>query len=118
MTGSLSCGVTAQLTVPLGMPVLTVTPAARTTHYTFFGGQCMTCTTNAQTRPMLDGRRDDSGRRRQRVLVVLDQAATAGDPISASAIARAAGVDRTLPLPSPRPAGEKSMRCKQIQSLM
>jgi hypothetical protein len=30
---------------------------------------------------MLDGRRDDSMRRRQRVLAVLDQAAAAGDPI-------------------------------------
>ena len=56
----------------------------------------MTRTTNAQTRPMLDGRHDDSRRRRQRVLAVLDQAATAGDPIGASAIARAAGVDRTF----------------------
>ena len=56
----------------------------------------MTPTTNAQTRPMLDGRHDDSRRRRQRVLAVLDQAAAAGDPISASAIARAAGVDRTF----------------------
>ena len=54
----------------------------------------MTRTMNAQTRPMLEGRRDDSRRRRQRVLAVLDQAAAAGDPISASAIARAAGVDR------------------------
>jgi hypothetical protein len=56
----------------------------------------MTRTTNAQTRPMLDGRRDDSMRRRQRVLAVLGQAAAAGDPISASTIARAAGVDRTF----------------------
>lgn len=56
----------------------------------------MTLTTNAQTRPMLGGRRDDSMRRRQRVLATLDQAAAAGNPISASAIARAAGVDRTF----------------------
>lgn len=56
----------------------------------------MTRTMNAQTLPMLEGRRDDSMRRRQRVLTVLDQAAAAGDPISASAIARAAGVDRTF----------------------
>ncbi|WP_292976275.1 DUF6262 family protein [Mycobacterium sp.] len=56
----------------------------------------MTLTTNAHTRPMLAGRRGDSMRRRQRVLAVLDQAAAAGDPISASAIARAAGVDRTF----------------------
>jgi Family of unknown function (DUF6262) len=56
----------------------------------------MTRATNARTRPMLDGRRDDSMRRRQRVLTVLDQAVAAGDPISASAIARTAGVDRTF----------------------
>jgi chromosome segregation ATPase len=45
---------------------------------------------------MLDGRRDDSMRRRQRVLATLDQAAAAGDPITTSGIARAAGVDRTF----------------------
>jgi hypothetical protein len=45
---------------------------------------------NARTRSMLNGRRDDSMRRRRRVLAALDHAATAGDPISASAIARAA----------------------------
>jgi hypothetical protein len=48
------------------------------------------------TRPMLDGRRDDSMRRRQRVLAVLDRAAADGEQISASAIARTAGVDRTF----------------------
>jgi hypothetical protein len=48
------------------------------------------------TGPMLDGRRDDSLRRRQRVLAVLDRAAADGDQISTSAIARAAGVDRTF----------------------
>lgn len=47
-------------------------------------------------RSMLDGRRDDSMRRRQRVLAVLDRAAAEGDQISASAIAHAAGVDRTF----------------------
>ena len=51
---------------------------------------------SARVRPMLDGRRDDSLRRRQRVLAVLDQAAAAGDRISAAAIARTAGVDRTF----------------------
>jgi cell division protein ZapA (FtsZ GTPase activity inhibitor) len=45
---------------------------------------------------MLDGRRDDSMRRRRRVLAAIDQAAAAGDRLSASAIARAAGVDRTF----------------------
>jgi hypothetical protein len=51
---------------------------------------------STRARSMLDGRRDDSMRRRRRVLAALDQAATAGDPLSASAIARAAGVDRTF----------------------
>jgi hypothetical protein len=64
----------------------------------------MTDTSPESTRPhritsvqsMLDGRRDDSMRRRQRVLATLDQAAAAGDPITTSGIARAAGVDRTF----------------------
>jgi hypothetical protein len=51
-------------------------------------------TTN--TGPMLNGRLDDSMRRRQRVIAVLDRAAAAGEQISTSAIARAAGVDRTF----------------------
>jgi chromosome segregation ATPase len=45
---------------------------------------------------MLDGRRDDSMRRRQRVLAVLDRAAAERYQIRVSAIARAAGVDRTF----------------------
>jgi hypothetical protein len=45
---------------------------------------------------MLDGRRDDSMRRRRRVLAALDHAAAEGREISASAIARTAGVDRTF----------------------
>jgi len=49
-----------------------------------------------RVQPMLDGRRDDSMRRRQRVLTVLDQAVAGGDRISAAAIALAAGVDRTF----------------------
>jgi transposase-like protein len=47
-------------------------------------------------RSMLNGRRDDSMRRRQRVLAVLDRAGGEGDQISVSAIAHAAGVDRTF----------------------
>jgi len=64
----------------------------------------MTDTSPESTRPhritsvrsMLDGRRDDSRRRRQRVLATLDQAAAAGERITMSGIARAAGVDRTF----------------------
>jgi chromosome segregation ATPase len=48
------------------------------------------------TSPMLNGRHHDSMRRRQRVIAVLDKAATDGEPVSTSAIARAAGVDRTF----------------------
>jgi hypothetical protein len=40
-----------------------------------------------RTRSMLDGRRDDSMRERRRVLAAIDQAASAGDRLSASAIA-------------------------------
>src|ERR1700719_2260545 len=46
------------------------------------------------TSAMLDGRRDDSMRRRHRVLTALDQAAATGSPVSTSGIARTAGVDR------------------------
>ena len=45
---------------------------------------------------MLDGRHADSRRRRQRVIAALDRAAAEGAEISASAIARAAGVDRSF----------------------
>ena len=64
----------------------------------------MTDTSPESTRPhritsvrsMQDGRRDDSMRRRQRVLAALNQAAAAGDRITTSGIARTAGVDRTF----------------------
>ncbi|WP_218007746.1 DUF6262 family protein [Nocardia vinacea] len=62
---------------------MTPTKSTRTQHTT-------------STRPMLDGRRDDSMRRRQRVTAILDKAAADGEQISTSAIARAAGVDRTF----------------------
>ncbi|MGH2835872.1 MAG: DUF6262 family protein [Solirubrobacteraceae bacterium] len=45
---------------------------------------------------MTEGRRADSDRRRRRVLAVLADAAARGDEISASAIARRAGVDRSF----------------------
>ncbi|MBT2542913.1 hypothetical protein J7E99_19930 [Streptomyces sp. ISL-44] len=46
--------------------------------------------------PLTEGRRADSSRRRQRVTEVIKQAAKRGDDLSASAIARQAGVDRTF----------------------
>ena len=93
-------------TVPLGMPQPSPPhphhqppPLRRPAHDrrttpNHTGAQRVSSTTRVQ--PMLDGRRDDSMRRRQRVLAVLDQAAAAGDQISAAAIARTAGVDRTF----------------------
>lgn len=54
----------------------------------------MTATT--PTAAMVEGRRADSARRRQRVIKALNTAATAGTEINVSAIARAAGVDRTF----------------------
>jgi chromosome segregation ATPase len=53
-------------------------------------------TSSARAQPMLDGRRAESTRRRQRVLAALDRTATEGSQINASRIARAAGVDRTF----------------------
>jgi hypothetical protein len=50
----------------------------------------------AKPKPMLEGRQADSLRRRQRVAAALDRAAAEGTEISASGIARAAGVDRTF----------------------
>ena len=50
----------------------------------------------ARTETMRKGRQADSARRRQRVLTALDRATASGTEISASGIARAAGVDRTF----------------------
>ena len=50
----------------------------------------------ARTETMRKGRQADSARRRQRVLAALDRATASGTEISASGIARAAGVDRTF----------------------
>lgn len=52
--------------------------------------------TGTNTTTMLAGRQADSQRRRQHVITVLNRAAAAGDEISVSGIARAAGVDRTF----------------------
>jgi len=51
---------------------------------------------NRPAGPMLAGRQADSARRRQRVIATLNRAASAGQEISVSGIARAAGVDRTF----------------------
>jgi transposase-like protein len=53
-------------------------------------------TPSARTGAMRKGRQADSARRRQRVLAALDSAATQGQEISVSGIARAAAVDRTF----------------------
>jgi hypothetical protein len=45
---------------------------------------------------MAEGRRADTGRRRQRVQAALAAAAKEGTEISVTAIARRAGVDRTF----------------------
>jgi Family of unknown function (DUF6262) len=50
----------------------------------------------ARTAAALRGRQADSARRRDRVLKAITAAAEAGQEISASSIARAAGVDRTF----------------------
>ena len=50
----------------------------------------------ARAEAMLTGRQADSARRRQRVIAALSKAAAEGSEISVSAIARAAGVDRTF----------------------
>ncbi|MFD0058233.1 DUF6262 family protein [Streptomyces sp. NPDC127168] len=46
--------------------------------------------------PMIAGRRADSARRRERVMKALKEAIRLGEPLSVSAIARRAGVDRTF----------------------
>jgi hypothetical protein len=51
---------------------------------------------NARTQAMADGRHAESARRRQRVITALDRAITEGAEVGVSAIARAAGVDRSF----------------------
>ncbi len=55
-----------------------------------------TAAPSRRAQPMLDGRHADSARRRQRVLAALDRRTADGAQISVSAIARAAGVDRSF----------------------
>jgi chromosome segregation ATPase len=52
--------------------------------------------TGQATESLIAARRRDSTRRRQRVLSALDQLTAAGQEISVSAVARAAGVDRSF----------------------
>jgi hypothetical protein len=52
--------------------------------------------TGQATESLIAARRRDSTRRRQRLLSALDQLAAAGQEISVSAVARAAGVDRSF----------------------
>ena len=56
----------------------------------------MTTTDSARARAMRAGRHADTVRRRQRVHAALDRAAAQDGEISVSAIARAAGVDRSF----------------------
>jgi hypothetical protein len=53
------------------------------------------------TNSMIKGRQADSARRRQRVIKAITAASSGGGEISVSAIARAAGVDRTFPYRHP-----------------
>ncbi|MFD4392602.1 hypothetical protein [Streptomyces sp. NPDC058495] len=52
--------------------------------------------TDPAVQAMLEGRRADTGRRRQRVLAALAEAAKDGSEVSVAAIARRVGVDRTF----------------------
>ena len=56
----------------------------------------MTTNTTPAVDAMIDGRRADSTRRRQRVLSALDNAIKDGAELSVTSIARRAGVDRTF----------------------
>jgi hypothetical protein len=71
---------------------MTTTTTTNTSNHT----RVQSVSSRTRTRSMLDGRRDDSMRRRRRVLAAIDQAAAVGHRLSASAIARAAAVDRTF----------------------
>jgi hypothetical protein len=52
--------------------------------------------TDGRPTAMMQGRQADSARRRQRVIAALNRASTEGAEISASSIARTAGVDRSF----------------------
>jgi hypothetical protein len=97
-------------TVPLGLPTIRATAPAPTTaprpRRPEATANTRTVTNNHTDTPtaapsrraqlMLDGRHADGARRRQRVLAALDRRTADGAQISVSAIARAAGVDRSF----------------------
>ena len=56
----------------------------------------MTRSASAGTEALAAARRQDSSRRRQRVLNALERLTAAGDEINVAAVARAAGVDRSF----------------------
>jgi chromosome segregation ATPase len=78
--------------------------------------------TTHPTNPLLAARRNDSDRRRRKVLDALDRLRTNGDEITVSAVARTAGVDRSflyrhhdlrsqilaLAEPEPNPSGTRT----------
>jgi transposase-like protein len=56
----------------------------------------MNAVPNPRTAAMAEGRRADTTRRRQRVIKALNDAATRGEDLTVTAIARTAGVDRSF----------------------
>jgi chromosome segregation ATPase len=56
----------------------------------------MNATVNTRIAAMAEGRRADTARRRQRVIKALNDTAAHGEDLTVTAIARAAGVDRTF----------------------
>ncbi|MEV5755086.1 DUF6262 family protein [Actinoallomurus sp. NPDC052308] len=52
--------------------------------------------TAAANKTLVDGRRADTARRRQRALKAINDAIAAGEEVSVSAIARKAGIDRSF----------------------
>ena len=52
--------------------------------------------TTTLTNPLIAAQRNDSDRRRRKVLEALDRLRTNGDEITVSAVARTAGVDRSF----------------------
>ena len=88
--------------------------------------------TTQPTNPLIAARRNDSDRRRRKVLDALDRLRTAGDEITVSAVARTAGVDRSFLYrhhdlrsqihthaaePEPNPSGTRTSRRSLLADL-